>query len=79
MEHNLGFRIVGSPKGGKRRLVNLETAYRAYACLDDRCDLNTESYLSAFWYDAAFSNHLNRYSSVEGFSGYVGPRGCGLI
>lgn len=63
------FRIVGSPKGGKRRLVDAASATQGYADCDPRCQLDTQSYLSAFWYADDFQEYLSSRGTTEGFDG----------
>ena len=63
------FRIVGTPEGGKRRLIDAATAYSAYASCDSQCELQQESYLSSFWYGEEFRKHLSDRKTVKGFDG----------
>ena len=63
-----GFRIVG-PTMGARRRVNAAAAFRGYAALDQRAEVNSESYLSAFTFGAEFKELLDATGSCRGFTG----------
>jgi hypothetical protein len=66
--YNLGFRITG-PCTEARKLIDWPTAFAAYAALDDRAEVNRESYLSAFCFGDDFAAHLKRTGSTAGFNG----------
>jgi hypothetical protein len=68
-DYAFAFRIVGSPIGGRRRLVSAPAAYAAYAACDPRCNLETESYLSAFWYGSEFRDYLSKFGGVKNYDG----------
>lgn len=63
-----GFRIVGSC-ADERRLVDWQAAFTGYADLDERADVNSEAYLSAFTFDDDFVQHLDATGSTKGFDG----------
>jgi len=44
-----GFRVLG-PATSRRRLIDFDAAFRAYAECDARAEVNREAYLSAFTY-----------------------------
>ena len=67
----LGFRIVGSCVN-ERRLVDWPAAFAAYASLDDRADVQSESYLSAFQFDGDFGRYLESQGTTKGFNGPCG-------
>ena len=71
MADDLGFRIVG-PCTCERRLVCWPTAFVAYASLDERADVNSEAYLSAFTFGEDFRRHLDATGSTKGFDGVCG-------
>ncbi len=71
MADDLGFRIVG-PCTNERRLVCWPTAFVAYASLDERADVNSEGYLSAFQFGEDFRRHLDANGSTKGFAGVCG-------
>ncbi len=64
----VGFRVVG-PLDGPRRRIHHPTAFDAYRMCDPRAVNGEEAYLSAFCFDAAFSEHLAATGSTKGFSG----------
>jgi hypothetical protein len=64
-----GFRIVGSCREA-RRLVDAAAAFSGYAACDDRAEVATEAYLSAFQFGDEFRTHLEMTGSTKG---YVGP------
>jgi hypothetical protein len=66
--HPHGFRIVG-PCSGDRRRVDARTAFLAYCHCDEKAGVASESYLSAFQFDAGFAEHLARTGSPAGFAG----------
>lgn len=63
-----GFRIVGGCFE-TRRLVDAAATLSAYAALDPRCELDKESYLSAFQFDEDFRRLLLETGSTAGYSG----------
>jgi len=63
-----GFRVLGS-LCEDRRVVDHAAAFAAYAAADPRCELDKESYLSAFRFAADFRDHLDGTGSTAGFSG----------
>lgn len=65
------FRIVGSAEGGKRILVDADTANAAYASCNPVCELHKEAYLSCFWYGADMDEHIRTLGSTKGFDGPV--------
>ncbi len=67
----LGFRIVGSCVN-ERRLVDWPTAFAAYASLDDRADVQSEAYLSAFQFGPDFGKYLDANGTTKGFGGACG-------
>jgi hypothetical protein len=67
----LGFRIVG-PCTNERRLVDWQAAFVGYASLDERAEVNSEAYLSAFTFGDDFRRHLDRTGSTKGFDGVCG-------
>jgi hypothetical protein len=73
MTPRLGFRIVGACDK-PRRLVVADLAFEAYAACDERAEVESEAYLSAFDYGADFADRLNATGSVKGFDGEVGAR-----
>lgn len=66
-----GFRVVGSPFAD-RRLVDWQHAFRAYAELDERADVEREAYLSAFTFGADFRQYLDATGTTKGFAGACG-------
>ncbi|MEK6260100.1 MAG: DNA primase [Planctomycetota bacterium] len=71
MADDLGFRIVG-PCTNERRLVCWPTAFVAHASLDERADVNSEGYLSAFTFGEDFRRHLDANGSTKSFDGVCG-------
>ena len=63
-----GFRIIG-PCSGERRLTDAAAAFAAYASCDERADVNSEAYLSAFCFDAGFAEYLRRNGTTKGYGG----------
>jgi hypothetical protein len=63
------FRILGSPKGGKRHVIDAASALYAYAKCDTRCQLERESYTSAFLYGQDFRQHVKERGTTEAFDG----------
>lgn len=66
-----GFRIVGGC-AERRRLVDQETAFLAYAACDARAEVEREGYLSAFTFEADFRQHLERTGTTKDFVGLCG-------
>ena len=66
-----GFRVVGSPFED-RRLVDWQTAFRAYCECDERADVGQEAYLSAFTFGADFRRHLETTGSTKAYNGSCG-------
>jgi hypothetical protein len=64
----LGFRVLG-PATSRRRLIDFEAAFAAYAECDDRAEVDREAYLSAFTYGDAFRRHLAEAGSTRGYDG----------
>jgi hypothetical protein len=62
------FRIVG-PIWERRRLVNADTAFRAYAACDNRAEVQREGFLSAFCFGPDFRQLLESTGSTAGFGG----------
>ena len=63
-----GFRVLGDCRQ-PRRLVDAGAALAAYVACDPRCELERESYLSAFQFGGDFREHLAATGSTAGFSG----------
>lgn len=63
-----GFRIVG-PCWETRRWVNAHAAFSGYAACVEQADVTNESYLSAFQFDKAFPDFLERTGSTKGYAG----------
>lgn len=66
-----GFRIVG-PCTNERRLVDWQAAFVGYASLDERAEVTSEAYLSAFTFGDDFRRHLEATGSTKGFDGICG-------
>lgn len=66
-----GFRIVGACTE-ERRPVDWRAALSGHASLDDRIDVNSEAYLSAFTFDEDFRQQLEVTGSTKGFDGVCG-------
>jgi hypothetical protein len=64
----LGFRVLG-PATGRRRLIDHDAAFAAYAECDGRAEVGREGYLSAFTYGADFGRHLTETGSTKGYDG----------
>jgi hypothetical protein len=62
------FRIVGACTE-RRRLIEADAAFRAYASCDERAEPERESYLSAFQFGEDFRQHLESTGSTKGFQG----------
>lgn len=67
-DYRFGFRIVGGCHE-QRRLIDWPAAFSAYASLDERAEVQRESYLSAFCFAHDFNAHLASTGSTAGFSG----------
>jgi len=67
-DFRFGFRVVGDCRQ-PRRLVDAGAALAAYAACDERCELERESYLSAFRLGSDFREHLTATGSTAGFAG----------
>lgn len=67
-DFRFGFRVLGDCRQ-PRRLVVAAEAMSAYAAADPRCDLERESYLSAFQFAADFAAHLRTTGSSANFAG----------
>lgn len=63
-----GYRIVG-PVHGRRRLIDADVAFRAYASCDVRAECGSEAYLSAFRFGEEFRDRLNATGSTAGYAG----------
>jgi len=63
-----GFRILG-PIWERRRLVDADAAFLAYAACDPRADVGQEAYLSAFCFGGDFRQLLESTGSTKGFTG----------
>lgn len=62
------YRIVG-PVTNNRQLVSAVAVFEAYSRCEDRARVHEESYLSAFYFDDGFDQHLTTASSTRGFRG----------
>ena len=58
-----GFRIVG-PCSESWRLVDAAAALSAYAACDDKAEVTSEAYLSAFQFGDEFCRHLDMTGST---------------
>jgi len=67
-EFSLGFRIAGGVHCERKRVV-AAVAFDAYRLCDARARVDQEAYLSAFHFDKAFQEHLDRTGTTRGFSG----------
>jgi len=67
-DFRFGFRVVGG-RDRDRRLIDWHAAFTAHVTNDERAQTDAESYLSAFQFDAALSQHLQDTGSTRGFSG----------
>lgn len=63
-----GFRIVGDCSA-RRRLINWAAAWAGHAACDERAEVTTEAYLSAFTFGDDFRDQLRATGSTRGFSG----------
>ncbi|NOT01128.1 MAG: DNA primase [Phycisphaerales bacterium] len=66
--YRYGFRVLGDCRQ-PRRLVDFDRATSGYAACDERCELERESYLSAFRFSDDFAAHLNGSGSTRRFDG----------
>jgi hypothetical protein len=62
------FRIVG-PVTNDRKLVSAVAVFEAYSRCEDRARVHEESYLSAFYFDKGFREHLKIAQTTRGFQG----------
>ena len=67
-DFRFGFRVIGG-RDRDRRLINWHHAFTAHVTNDERAQTESESYLSAFQFDATLSQHLQDTGSTRGFSG----------
>jgi hypothetical protein len=63
-----GFRIVGDCRND-RRLIDWPSAFLTYCDCDERAQVETEAYLSAFRFGVEFTEFLNRTGSPKGYAG----------
>ena len=63
-----GFRVLGSAYS-RRRLIDFDAAFRAYAECDPQAEVHRESFLSAFTYGDEFRRHLTETGSTRGYEG----------
>jgi hypothetical protein len=64
----LGFRVLG-PTTSRRRLVDFDAAFVAYAACDAKAEVTREAYLSAFTYGTDFRQHLTETGSTRDYNG----------
>jgi hypothetical protein len=64
----LGFRVLG-PATSRRRLIDFDAAFAAYAECASDAEVGRESYLSAFTYGEEFRRHLTDIGSTKGYGG----------
>src|SRR5262249_11758800 len=64
----LGFRVLGSAQA-RRRLIDFDAPFAAYAACDPKAEVEREAYLSAFTYGPAFRRHLAETGSTKGYDG----------
>ena len=62
------YRIVG-PVTNDRKLVSAVAVFEAYSRCEDRARVHEESYLSAFYFDEGFREHLKTAQTTRGFQG----------
>jgi hypothetical protein len=67
----LGFRVLGSAYA-RRRLIDFDRAFAAYAECAPQAEVGREAYLSAFTYGDAFRRHLETTGSTKGYNGPCG-------
>jgi hypothetical protein len=63
-----GFRVLGSATT-RRRLVDFDAAFAAYAECDDKAEVTREAYLSAFTFGEDFRRHLAQTGSTRDYAG----------
>jgi hypothetical protein len=63
-----GFRIVGDCHR-ERRLVHWRAAFAGYAECDQRAEVNSEAYLSAFTFSDEFRHRLELSGTTKGYAG----------
>jgi hypothetical protein len=63
-----GFRVLG-PVTSRRRLIDFDAAFAAYAECDDKAEVSREAYLSAFTFGEDFGRHLTETGSTSGYGG----------
>jgi hypothetical protein len=68
IRQRLGFRVLG-PATSRRRLIDFDAAFTAYAECDPRAEVSREAYLGAFVYEDAFRRHLEETGSTRGYDG----------
>lgn len=68
MSSNLGFLIEGAVTQ-ERRLVDWWAAFGGYAGCDERANVESEAYLSAFTFGEEFRHHLDLTGSTKGYEG----------
>ncbi len=64
----LGFRVLGSATS-RRRLIDFDAAFAAYAECADHAEVGREAYLSAFTYGEDFRRHLDETGSTRDYDG----------
>ncbi len=67
-EFGYGFRIVGDCRN-ERRLVDWQAAFAGYADCDERAEVKSEAYLSAFTFAGEFRRHLALRGTTKGYGG----------
>lgn len=67
-EFSYGFRIVGDCRN-ERRLVDWQAAFAGYADCDERAEVTSEAYLSAFTFGGEFRRHLAMRGTTKGYAG----------
>jgi hypothetical protein len=67
-QHQFGFRIVGDCRS-ERRIVDAKAAMTGYARCDERAEVDSEGYLSAFTFPLEFQKHFEQSETVRGYSG----------
>ena len=67
-DFRFGFRVIGG-RDRDRRLIDWKAAFTAHVTNDERAQTDSESYLSAFQFDATLSQYLKDTGSTRGFSG----------
>jgi hypothetical protein len=64
----LGFRVLGAATS-RRRLIDFDAAFAAYAECAANAEVRREAYLSAFTYGEEFRSHLTETGSTKGYEG----------